>query len=193
VMCHRRSVCLLLVLVSLSSSFAAPPSTRAKRPPYWLDGNPAADVRPMPRDFKVAFIADTDLSAEGAGRAVLQLVKRESPNLILHQGDFDYLGLSDTDLKSSRKRHSLTFDAILTEIFRSDFPVFGAVGNNDVLDWYGPKGYQDVLYKRIVRSGNAPYCKGTVGESLICSVHGFVFVQSSTPIYGANLEFMRAS
>ncbi|MBI3466592.1 MAG: hypothetical protein HY000_26560, partial [Planctomycetes bacterium] len=66
-------------------------------------------------NLKVAFIGD---QGNGTGAdAVLKLVKNESAQMILHQGDFDYAG------------NPTAWDSKITSILGASFPYFASVGN----------------------------------------------------------------
>ena len=51
-------------------------------------GNAATGHSSTPQDFKVAFIGDQGLGSNSV--AVLNLIKEERTDMVLHQGDFDY-------------------------------------------------------------------------------------------------------
>ena len=61
-----------------------------------------AEQQSVPPNFKVAFIGDQDRGPNAV--AVLELIKNEETNMVLHQGDFDY---HDTQMHGTNK--SLTF------------------------------------------------------------------------------------
>lgn len=112
-------------------------------------------------DTKVAFIAD-----EGVGpgaRAVLELIKAEGADLVLHQGDFGYGG--------GPKR----FDHLVTEILGPAFPYFASFGNHDVEDW---RIYQAELRARLARIEGAE-CTGELGIMAACTYKGLFFVFSA--------------
>ena len=54
----------------------------ALQSPVWAQGDPP------PVNFKVAFIGDQGLHANA--RAVLNLIKNEGADAVIHSGDFDY-------------------------------------------------------------------------------------------------------
>ncbi len=74
-----------------------------------------------PPNYKVAFIADTEYGANF--EAVLNLIKAEEANFVLHQGDFDYSG------------DPAGFFAKIDAALGGDFPYLGIIGNHDVSGW----------------------------------------------------------
>lgn len=111
----------------------------------------------------VAFIGDQG-SGEGA-RAVLNLIKAEGTDLVLHQGDFDY----DGDPES--------WDGLITSILGADFPYFASVGNHDVDRFYGADGYQAKLQSRLSKVASAD-CFGDLGVQSACTFNGLFFILS---------------
>jgi len=92
-----------------------------------------------PANFKIAFIGD-----QGSGsraRSVLNLIKTEGAQAVLHQGDFDY------------NDDPAAWDALISSILGSDFPYFASIGNHDEEAWNGPNGYQQLLINRLTRLG----------------------------------------
>ena len=78
-----------------------------------------------PPNFKVAFIGDS-----GAGsnqQAVLNLIKGENVNFVLHEGDFSY---SDTSTN--------TWIGNINNILGTNFPYLGSDGNHDNWSLYEP-------------------------------------------------------
>jgi len=111
----------------------------------------------------VAFIAD-----QGSGReaeAVLQLIKAEGADLVLHQGDFDYHDDPDS------------WDAMITGVLGADFPYFASVGNHDANHFYGADGYQAKLRTRLSKAPGA-HCVGDLGVQSACTFDGLFFILS---------------
>lgn len=111
----------------------------------------------------VAFIGD-----QGSGtsaRAVLQLIRAEGADLVLHQGDFDY----EDDPES--------WDVLITSILGADFPYFASVGNHDIDRFYGADGYQAKLQSRLSKVANAR-CFGDLGVKSACTFKGLFFILS---------------
>ena len=111
----------------------------------------------------VAFIGDQG-SGEGA-RSVLQLIKAEGADLVLHQGDFDY----QDDPES--------WDGLITSILGADFPYFASVGNHDTDRFFGTDGYQAKLNSRLSKITGA-HCIGDLGVQSACTYKGLFFILS---------------
>lgn len=117
----------------------------------------------VPRPLTVAFIGD-----QGAGesaRRVLELIRAEGAELVLHQGDLGY------------GKPPAEWDALITDVFGADFPYFATIGNHDVHRWYGADGYQVRLQARLDRIEGA-HCTGDLGVKAVCSYRGLTFIQS---------------
>ena len=109
----------------------------------------------VPRSLQpltVAFIADQGSSKDA--REVLQLIKAEGADLVLHQGDLDY----HDDPRS--------WDDLVTSILGRDFPYFVSVGNHDTEAWHGRNGYQSKLRARLNRVTEAS-CSGDHPDSAV--------------------------
>jgi hypothetical protein len=114
----------------------------------------------LSRPLTVAFIGD-----QGSGddaRAVLQLIKAEGADLVLHQGDFDYEDDPDS------------WDALITSVLGADFPYFASIGNHDIEEFYGSDGYQAKLKIRL-KKGTGAHCDGDLGVKSACTFRGSVF------------------
>ena len=137
-----------------------------------------------PPKFKVAFIGDQGISS-GAG-AVLQLVKNEGADMVLHQGD---LGYGDENSEQT----AIDWDAQVTSILGDDFPYFASVGNHDVGNW---ATYQSLLIARLGRVSGAS-CTGDYGVMAACTYQGLFFILSgtgtspNTPGHGPHIDYIR--
>ena len=125
----------------------------------------AADTNHAPiatvDSLKVAFIADT-----GTGknfRKVLQLIKNQQADMVLHQGDLGYSG-------SITRR----FVSAVNEVLGSSFPYFASRGNHD-LDW--ERSYQPILKQRAEAVGAV--CTGNYGQNSACTYRGLFFILSA--------------
>ncbi len=116
-----------------------------------------------PQPVTVAFIGDQGLG--DTARAVLQLIKAEGADLVLHQGDLDY----DDDPDA--------WDALITSVLGADFPYFASIGNHDTDKFYGPGGYQTKLIERLSRVAGA-HCVGDLGVQSACTYRGLFFILS---------------
>ncbi len=120
------------------------------------------------QNLKVAFIGDQGINNNAV--SVLQLISSEDADMVLHQGDFDYLDDSDS------------WDAQITETLGSDFPYFASIGNHDVKEW---DGYQGKLQNRLNKISDA-YCSGNLGVKSSCMYHGLFFVLSGAGTMGTD-------
>lgn len=92
-----------------------------------------------PINFKVAFLGDQGLNTNSV--AVLNLVRAEGAQAVMHQGDLGYT--SDT----------AAWEAMINQVLGSNFPYFASLGNADDADFVGPNGYQPLLVNRMNRLG----------------------------------------
>ena len=92
----------------------------------------------MPSGLKIAFIGDQGASGEKKAAEVLQLIKDEGADVVVHQGDLDY------------KHDPKAWDALVNDVLGEAFPYFSSAGNHDVRMW---DGYQKVLEDRARRIG----------------------------------------
>ena len=136
-----------------------------------------ADEPSMPPDFKVAFVADQGVRGDSV--AVLELIRDEGTDMVLHQGDFDYNGEPEL------------WDQQINNVLGSDFPYFASVGNHDCSDGVGCTGpgdwsaYQQKLEARLERIGDAS-CTGDLGVRSACSYKGLFFILSGAGIMGSD-------
>ena len=121
----------------------------------------------------VAFIGDQG-SSTGAW-AVLQLIKAEGADLILHQGDLDY------------RNDPAGWDDLVTRALGADFPYFASVGNHDSQAWYGPNGYEEKLQTRLNRVTEAT-CSGDLGVRSACTFRGVFFILSGVGTIPATMD-----
>ena len=143
------------------------------------------DTMPV-EEFRVAFLAD-----QGYGHysmAVLNLIKHEEVDLVLHQGDFDYLD----DPKK--------WDAQISNVLGNSFPYFASIGNHDTKAWGTviplPRpipdlelnlggGYQEKLENRLEKNPEIQ-CIGDLGVQSVCSYKNLLFVTVAPGIKGTN-------
>src|SRR6185436_7091634 len=90
-------------------------------------------------NLKIAFMGDQGLGANAV--AVLNLIKSEGAQAVLHSGDLEY-----TD-------NPAAWEAQINSVLGPDFPYFVAIGNHDELAWNGPNGYQQYVISRFNRLG----------------------------------------
>ncbi|MCI0550505.1 MAG: DNRLRE domain-containing protein [Anaerolineae bacterium] len=89
-----------------------------------------------PANFKIAFIGDQGLGNEA--RAVLNLIKSEGAQAVLHQGDFDY------------EDNPAAWEDQINDVLGANFPYFASAGNHDEAEW---EGYQQYMESRLNRLG----------------------------------------
>jgi hypothetical protein len=92
-----------------------------------------------PPNFKIAFIGDQGSGSNAT--AVLNLIKNEGANAVMHQGDFDY------------NDNPQAWDNLITSVLGANFPYFASIGNHDEGKFFGPGGYQSFLAARMNRLG----------------------------------------
>jgi hypothetical protein len=121
-----------------------------------------------PENFKIAFFGDQ--SMDKAARAVLKLVAAEGAHAVLHLGDFDY------------EYNPAAWNAQIDKVLGPKFPYFAVAGNHDVKAFYGKKGYQSVMAKRM-KSLGIPW-KGDLGVRSTHSYQGIFFVLTAPSLFG---------
>ena len=122
-----------------------------------------------PPDFKVAFIGDQGVTTGAA--AVLQMIKDEGTQMVLHQGDLGYGAGPDA------------WEQQLDDILGPDFPYFASIGNHE-LDVAGQwSSYQQKLQARVDRIAGAT-CTGDLGVNSACTFQGLFFVLSGVGTLG---------
>ena len=120
--------------------------------------------------LKVAFIADTGTGQDY--RKVLQLIKNQQADMVMHQGDLGYSGPRTTGFMNA-----------VNEVLGSSFPYFASRGNHD-LDW--DQSYQPILKQRAEAVGAK--CTGNYGQNSACTYRGLFFILSAGGETGARLE-----
>src|SRR2546429_151539 len=123
-------------------------------------GHPFAPQEATPANLKIAFIGDQALGSNSV--AVLNLIKSEGAEAVMHSGDLDY-----TD-------NPTAWDAQINSVLGPDFPYFVAIGNHDELAWRGPNGYQQYVINRFNRLGIT--LTGSLGVQSTCHYRGLIFV-----------------
>ena len=120
-----------------------------------------------PPNFKIAFIGDQGLNNNS--RAVLEMIRAEGTDMVLHQGDFDYQNDPDK------------WDQQINGILGPNFPYFASIGNHDVNAW---ESYQRKLYTRLNKTDAK--CIGNLGIKSACSYKGIFFILSGAGTKGLN-------
>ncbi len=116
-----------------------------------------------PRDFKLAFIGDQGFSS--TSKSVLKLIKNEGAELLIHQGDFDYLDKPGFWEKNVNK------------YLGDDFPYIASAGNHDAKMWFDLNGYRDRLERRAQRIPGMN-CTGDHGVNGACVYKGVLVITS---------------
>ena len=122
-------------------------------------------------ELRVAFIGDQGLGPNAI--AVLELIKDEGAQMVLHQGDFDY------------KDDPGKWDRQISDVLGSDFPYFASIGHHDVNAW---SGYQKKLNERLVKNSDA-VCNGDLGVKSSCSYRGLFFLLVAPGDYTSNSDY----
>mmetsp|Transcript_136690 Transcript_136690/g.237330 ORF Transcript_136690/g.237330 Transcript_136690/m.237330 type:complete len:725 (-) Transcript_136690:215-2389(-) len=134
-------------------------------------GVPLANSSSMPPNMKVVYVADMGLDEHNSVvHQVLQAIKDEKPDMVLHSGDLDYRG------------NPVKWEKQLVDYFGEDFPYFYTPGDHERTEWHQSSrhgvGYQKHLAARIKRTGIQ--CAGEVGIHMVCSHKGLVFLMSGS-------------
>ncbi|MDF1661216.1 MAG: metallophosphoesterase [Planctomycetota bacterium] len=99
----------------------------------------APKVRPESKPVTIAFIGDQGYGKNS--RAVLELIKAEGADCVLHQGDFDY------------RDRPVRWEKQINDVLGEKFPYFACIGNHDEEAFFGPNGYQSFIAARLKRLG----------------------------------------
>jgi hypothetical protein len=125
---------------------------------------------------KVAFIGDQGLGLNSL--AVLQLIKQEGAEALIHLGDFDYVD------------NPTAWESQTDTILGADFPQFAIIGNHDIWQWQGDFGYQRKIQNRLERLG-IDY-SGVAGAQYSFHFKEVFFILTSPSLTGGNhAEFIQ--
>jgi hypothetical protein len=113
-----------------------------------------------PANFKIAFIGDQGLSENAV--ALLNLIKLERAQAVLHSGDLDYVD------------NPAAWEDQINSVLGPDFPYFVTIGNHDELAWRGSTGYQQYITNRFNRLGIS--WSGDLGVQSAFHYQGIFFV-----------------
>ncbi len=155
-----------LLIAQLGPGSAAPSIVVASVADDTLSSAPI----PTSPNLTVAFIGDGGFS-DGT-RAVLQLIRRERADLVIHSGDFDY---GDNPAQ---------WDSLITSILGADFPYFASIGDAELAAW---PGYQRKLEERLARVRGAT-ASGDLGVRSACTYRGLFFILSGVGTAGTGHE-----
>ncbi len=134
-----------------------------------------------PPNFTVAFIGDQGLrgkyigNGRGGAKDVLQLIKDEGAEMVIHSGDFAYG-------KDDNPKNPDLWDAQITSVLGADFPYFINIGNHDIQMW---PGYKKKFEQRLDLVSDE-LCVGDLGVKSYCYYKGLFFILSGvgTPNMG---------
>ena len=101
-----------------------------------------------PPNFKVAFIADSGYGNNF--RQVLELIRDEGAEMVIHMGDLGYDEGNDEVPRLWLDRVEAVLDATAPN---GVFPYFFSMGNHDVSHWNDENGYREILEDRFSRLG----------------------------------------
>lgn len=132
------------------------------------DEDPKEVLDTTPANFKIAFFGDSNIGSDA--KAVLNLVKNEGADAVVHPGDLNYAEVP------------ADFESHINEILGTDFPYFFCVGNHDDEVWNGPNKYQSFLEARFNRLGIA--WEGQLGVTSSFYYKGIFFVMSAPDEFG---------
>jgi len=123
-----------------------------------------------PVDFTVAFIGDQGLGTNAV--AVLNLIKNEGADAVIHAGDFDY------------HDNPAGWDGQINSILGPDFPYFSSPGNHDTGRFYGSDGYQEFIAARMNRLGIS--WDGDLGVKSSFYYQGIFIVLTAPGVFSTN-------
>ena len=131
------------------------------------------------KPVKVAFIGDSDY--KGGFKEVLELIKNENAELVIHSGDLAY---HEEDPDSPK-----LWDQRISEVLGEKFPYLFLIGNHDVPHWFqkNAMNYDSILRKRIADNPEL-VCSGEHGVKSYCIFRGIFFLLSGVGSYGENHE-----
>ncbi len=123
-----------------------------------------------PENFKVAFYGDSNIGTNAI--AVLNLIKNEGSQVVIHAGDLNYAEVP------------IDFESYINTTLGPNFPYFYCVGNHDDGVWTGTNGYQSFLEARFQRL-EIPW-QGQLGVLSSFAFQGVSFVSSAPDELGTS-------
>lgn len=111
----------------------------------------------------IAFMGD-----QGNGTSadqVLNLIRNEGAQAVVHNGDFDYAN------------NPTAFENRVTSILGANYPYFAIIGNHDAAAWGGTSGYAAKLAARVARVPEMK-CTGEIGVKANCNFRGVHLIES---------------
>lgn len=119
-----------------------------------------------PPNLKIAFIGGQGFGENA--RAVLDMIRNEGAQAVIHQGDLDY------------DHNPAGWDQMINDHLGANFPYFVSIGDADKNEWDGPSGYQAKLEARLQRIG-IPW-NGTLGLKSSLYFNGLFIILSGVDI-----------
>jgi hypothetical protein len=113
-------------------------------------------------EIKVAFIGDQGLTIES--KKVLELIKAEGTDIVLDQGDFDYVD------------NPTAWQNQINDVLGPSFPYYSTIGNHDEKKW---KEYQQKIVERLGKTPQV-HCVGNIGVKTTCTYKN-LFLLSMAP------------
>jgi hypothetical protein len=111
----------------------------------------------------IAFMGDQGNGSNAD--AVLNLIKNEGAQAVVHNGDFDYAD------------NPTAFENRINAILGANFPYYAVIGNHDAAAWGGTNGYSAKLVARVARVP-AMNCAGEIGVKANCNFGGVHLIES---------------
>jgi hypothetical protein len=138
--------------------------------------NEVISTRNKSKFVKIAMIADAGLNE--ASKRVLQLVKDEQCDMVLHSGDLDYQGNAEGFFRS------------VDEILGPKFPYFATMGNYEAKRGMGRAVAWEAYYTRLkdrLVGIDGLHCSVISMRNLACAYQGVSFVTSSIGVNSSRL------
>ncbi len=123
-----------------------------------------------PVNFTVAFFGDQGINNNAV--AVMNMIKDEGADMIMHAGDLDYVGEPDE------------WVAQIAEVFPDDFPYFAAFGDKEAGHLTGSGSYQEYCEARMNLIG-IPW-DGSLGIQSSFTFNGIFFITTAPGVAGSN-------
>lgn len=123
-----------------------------------------------PVNYTVAFFGDQGINNNAV--AVMNMIKDEGADMIMHAGDLDYVGEPDEWVDQ------------IAQVFPNDFPYFAVFGDKEAGNLTGSGSYQEVCETRMNLIG-IPW-DGSLGIQSSFTYNGIFFVQTAPGVSGSN-------
>ncbi len=160
---------LLLWLLPIAHIISCQPDTRSSTGKIQKEASTRLRPTKTPDNYMVAFIGDQGPKADAL--AVLELIKNEGADVVVHLGDFDY------------EHNPAAWEARINAVLGADFPYFACVGNHDKSKFYGAGGYQEFMTARMKRLRLT--WEGDLGVKSSFIFNGISFVLTGPGVFGS--------